>query len=445
MKNKTLGTARQLPAAVVWLSLPNREGREQRWRLFAMEMLKKERNYDFRKRLLQIHKKDHRDLRLTAHPDELALTDGFRIILPQGYGEVLYIAALDFIDYLFVSMRVSACLSEDTGSTETNSLRLLVDRRFGEENAAGAYRVAVGQDIVLTAGDERGLAQALYYLEDVMNLRRAPFLPRRVVTRQHMFNMRATLSGYGIDLYPDAYLARLAHAGITVIFLWIKDLNETLLGHLDFNELGYRASRYGIDLYITSYAHHQVHPDDEGAQAYYDNMYGRLFAACPYLKGVKILGEACQFSSRDPHVGLAPHTANQIDGIPTGKISPGWWPCTDWPDLVRMIQKAACKVRPDADIILCSYNWGWAPEEERVRLINDLPEDISLMVTWEMFEHYKLGDVDEVCCDYTIRIPGPGAYFLSEAAAATRRGIKVYATANTTGRTWDYGVIPYMP
>ena len=43
--------------------------------------MQKERNYDFRKRLLQVHRKDIRDHTLTPTAEETELRDGFRIVL----------------------------------------------------------------------------------------------------------------------------------------------------------------------------------------------------------------------------------------------------------------------------------------------------------------------------------------------------------------------------
>ena len=35
--------------------------------------------------------------------------------------------------------------------------------------------------------------------------------------------------------------------------------------------------------------------------------------------------------------------------------------------------------KPDADIVFWTYNWGRQPEKERVRLIENLPTDITLL------------------------------------------------------------------
>ena len=102
--------------------------------------------------------------------------------------------------------------------------------------------------------------------------------------------------------------------------------------------------------------------------------------------------------------------------------------------------------KPDADIVFWTYNWGCAPQKERIELIDNLPTDISLMVTFEMFENLptEYGIMERVC-DYSVAFAGPGAYFLSEAEAAKRRGIRLYAQANAGGRTWDFGCMTYEP
>lgn len=106
-----------------------------------------------------------------------------------------------------------------------------------------------------------------------------------------------------------------------------------------------------------------------------------------------------------------------------------------------LVQKAS----PSAEIIFWTYNWGYAPKEERIRLINQIPAGITLLVTFEMFEPYPLGDTAAAVTDYSLCMEGPGEYFKSEAQAALEREIKLYTMTNTGGLTWDIGVIPYEP
>ena len=110
------------------------------------------------------------------------------------------------------------------------------------------------------------------------------------------------------------------------------------------------------------------------------------------------------------------------------------------------IRDAIREENPEADVVLWSYNWGWAPKEARQSLIRSLPKDISLLVTYEMHENFKMTEtVTERTTDYTLWQEGPGQYFVSEAEEAARSGIRLYTMSNTGGRTWDLGVVPYVP
>ena len=390
-----------------------------------------ERNYDFCKRLLEVHKKNRRDKALLPNKDEFCFESPTAILIPEGAGEITVTAAKDFSDYLFTSMNVTAYVDYDRGQDIKGCVRLAVNKDLGEASELRGHRVTVGDSILAEGYDEVGIAQALYYLEDVMNLREAPFLEKESVTRRVMFENRNVMSGYGIGEYPDEYLSLLAHHGFSGIMLWIKGINENQKGFQNFKDLAFRAARYGFEIYIMSYTPHEVYPEGEEAQKFYDKLYGDLFAECPFIKGLVIIGEAVKFPSRDKT-------------IPAG-TAPGWWPCADWADLMAMIQKSVIKYRPDADIILCSYNWGKQDKDLRQKLIASLPKGVMLSCGWEMFEHYDLYGVNATCCDYSLRVVEPGYYFQTEAEAATKYGIKLMTIANTGGKTWDFGVIPYDP
>ncbi len=390
-----------------------------------------ERNYDFCKRLLEVHKKNRRNKNLKPAADEFSFEGAVRILMPVDAGEITVTAAKDFADYLFVSMNVTAYVDYDNGEDTPNTVRLALAADLGEANERRGHRITVGENVTVEGYDEAGILQGLFYLEDVMNLREAPFLKKGVETRRIMFAPRTVMSGYGVGEYPDEYLAQLAHHGFSAIMLWIKGPNENQKGFQNFSDLAVRAARYGFDIYIESYTKHDVYPEGEEAQKFYDNLYGELFAQFPFIKGLVIVGEAVNFPSRDP-------------SLPEGR-RPGWWPCSDWPLLLKMIQNSVKKIKPDVEIMLSSYNWGWCDYERRQKLISELPEGILLNCGWEMFEFYDLDGVKECCSDYSLRVVKPGHYFLTESEAATKYGIKLEAIANTGGKTWDIGAIPYDP
>ena len=101
---------------------------------------------------------------------------------------------------------------------------------------------------------------------------------------------------------------------------------------------------------------------------------------------------------------------------------------------------------PSADIVFWTYNWGWAPKEARLSLIEALPRDITLLVTFEMWEYLTddCGGTYRIA-DYSLSFPGPSQVFRDEAEKAKECGIRLYAMSNTGGRTWDVGSAPYLP
>ncbi len=249
-------------------------------------------------------------------------------------------------------------------------------------------------------------------------------------------------------IYADEHISAIAHAGISALLVFVEDIDKTPHGYTDFNDLIYRASRLGVDVYAYSYMLSKMHPEDEGAEAFYDQLYGRLFDRCPGFKGIVFVGESCEFPSRDPHTtGMLRLDNFNSDGSPkiTGKPSPGWWPCCDFPQWIDLIKRIIRSRRADADIVFWTYNWGYVEKEYRLELLRNIPTDISLLVTFEMFENVERCGFESRTVDYTLFFEGPGQYFTSEAELAAERGIRLYSMTNTGGRTWDIGTIPYEP
>lgn len=413
-------------------------------------MLKKEKNYEFRKRMLEVHKKNIRNNALLPNDNEIALSDGTIIYISENAGDVITTAAKDFADYLFTSMNISAYVKRGIAPSSENSVAVTTINEnnvdMGTANGYKGFRADIDGTINICGYDERGAAQGLYYLEEQMTMRRAPYIKNGTVFRKPEYSPQMVHSGYGLDEYPDEHLSAIAHDGRDAILIFVKAVDVTPYGYLDFNELIYRAAKYGLDVYAYSYLPAEKHPDDEDAAEYYESIYGRLFEKCPGLKGISLVGESVMFPSKDENVCYnADFSVLDEDGLPTGKPLSGFWPCNDFPKWLELVKNTIRRHNPEADIVFWTYNWGRQPEEERIKLINALPTDISLMATFEMFEYYKIDDVREQIADYSLKFAGPGKYFSSEAAAAKKRNIRLYSMTNTGGLTWDFGVIPYEP
>ncbi len=410
-------------------------------------MLKKEVNYEFRKRMLSVHQKDRRDYSKIKADNELEIFDGMAVYIPKNSEPVLINAARDFSDYMFDSMGVSVIIKKgDKTNSESAIVIKLADEcgyDLGDYATYRGYKLIVDNNgITIYANDYRGAQQALFYLEDLMNIRRAPYLKCGSESRKPMFSPQMVHSGYGDDLFPNEHLNAIAHEGRDSILIFVRGYNQTSFGFLDFNELIYRASLYGLDVYAYSYIKSKIHPCDEGAEAYYESTYGDLFKKCPGFKGLVLVGESAHFPSKDPNTTQEMVSA---DGIPTTEITSFYYPCYDYVDLVNMIKNVSRKYIPDLDVVFWSYNFSSAPIEARKKLIERLPEDISFQITLDKSEHYDLDGITELVADYSLTRAERSSIFDEEADIVKNTGMKLYAQANTAGRGWDYGVLPYHP
>ena len=410
-----------------------------------------ERNYEFRNHMREVHRRDIRDPQAIKGHNTIVLDDSYHIAISRNAGPVVETAALDLQHYLYSAMGVSVALKRyDTLPTEGRLI--VVDVGNQEAAAATADGISLQCTIDCAEGrveirgvDDRGCAQGCYHLEDLMSQRLAPYLEPGRKAYHRTFSPRMVHSGYGLDNYPDAHLSAIAHAGMDAILIFTKGVDLVSQGYLDFNELIDRAARYGLDVYAYSYYASNMHPQDEGAYAHYDSSYGQLFRSCPGLKGVVLVGESVEFPSRDPRVTKKKYYDNTEEGVHTGVPTAGWFPCEDYGEWISMVRRVIHDNNPAADIVFWTYNWGYAPLEDRLKLIDSLPTDISLMVTFEMFAQHEVDGLQVSTVDYTLSFPGPSEYFLGEAKRAKERGLRLYTQANTAGLTWDFGVIPYEP
>ncbi|MFW6598840.1 hypothetical protein ACQBAU_15075 [Propionibacteriaceae bacterium Y2011] len=426
-----------------------------------------EPRYGFRQRLTTVHTADRRDPAATRESDETEITGDWQIVF-DGEDPLARTAATDLQDYLLVSMEVSVPIVPAARAARE---RPSVVVSAATAAPAGVDTAGLGEDdrsqlvviedrrILLCGRGSRGALRAAHHLEELCNLRGGPYLSPGRYTRTPRFR-RMSHSGYGLDDFPDEHLAQLAHAGMDAIVVFVSAPDRTPDGQIRRNpasgsrgrhqrlaELAERAERHGLDTYLYAYfrGDRAPHPDAPGAEEFYARTYGACFAACPQAKGIVLVGESIEFPSTDPHttgrLRLDPVPGN----LPNSKPSPGWWPCTDYPQWVARVRDACRAENPDAEIVFWTYNWGYAPKEDRLELIKNLPDDVTVQVTFEMFQSFTHHGVTNTCADYTASHVGPGDYFRSEATAVHERGMALASMTNTGGLTWDIGVIGYQP
>ena len=403
-----------------------------------------EKHYDFRKFLDEVHRKDLRDFSLEPRSDETELTAGWSIRIPENASDFVRDAACDLADYLLKSMSIGVRIVRDDKEIPRSielalNPSLTVKRSFRLECTA--------EKIVIAGADERGITMGGYYLEDVMSLREAPFVPHTAgLLKEPLFSPRMVHSAYGMDVFTEPYLRRIAHAGFDTVLIFVKD--DPLHGHngaFDFAQLIDQAEKAGLDVYFYSAVKNIYHPADPEADAFYERNYGGLFQRYPKAKGLVLVGESCQFPSHDPNTSMRISGGGEPCYRKDNKPSPGWWPCSDFPEFVTLVRDKVRKYAPEADIVFWTYNWPYAPEELRTKLIDNLPPDITVEVNFALHDNIRVWGTQERALDYTLAVPGPSAVFRAEGAAAKRNNLKLYTISNTAGRTWDIGDAPYVP
>ncbi len=406
-----------------------------------MELIK-EKEYDFRARLTKLYDEDWLLGGTEKALGEISFEGG--VIYEGVNGEVIEKASEEFKTFLRVEGRV-----EENNPETAIKIKFISDREALGEFAEFKGRAIIVEEgkITINGNDERGQAQALYDIEKRLKRNRCLFLAKGEYKNKPAFSPRMVHSAYGLDIFPDEYLLNLVKEGVDSIILFCKGINKNRVGEFDFNDTIERAKSFGLDTYAYCNFMNFVSPYAENAEEIYEKVYTDFFKAHNGFKGMIFVGESVEFPSVDPNVEPRHHHFLNEDNMKGDKPTPGWWPCEDYPDWLELIKKSIRKAKPDAEIVFWTYNWGYVNKEARIRLIEKLPTDISLLVTFEMFEKYKLGKTNVMGCDYSLAVAGPGKYFISEAEAAKKRGIKLYTMSNSGGRTWDFGMLPveYVP
>ncbi len=367
------------------------------------------------------------------------LDESWQIGCDASAGYITQTAVGDFRDYLEKSMGLPLKI---VNRKMPKTLWVQLDASLPELS----FVIDVAKDgITVTASEDKVAFRATIHIEDIMGLEIAPVLPAGRIERKFLYQRRIVHSGTGIDIYPDAELIGMLHAGYDCVDIFLEGFDRNHIGYCDINDIVSRAARLGIDTCFHNYIRTFVHPDEAGAQKKFDKVYSEIFRRYPQAKVIHLCGESLEFPSRDPHTTGKPFDESVIDGIPETKPSPGWYPCSDYPAYIQCIERAVHKAKPDAVITFGTYNWGYAPLELRKKFLDNFPENVVLEVTYEIFSRRKLGDLHTPVMDYTLSAENPGYYFTSECEEAAKRGIPLSGNVNTAGIAWDFGCVPLVP
>lgn len=396
-----------------------------------------EKPFDFTKRLLEVHKPSRISKEKFEAFDGVKVADGWKILMQAESSVVIKNAAYDLQEYFKVSMERDVTVEIGDGASDKNIL-LKTDPALPERT----FRIEAGCGIVISGADDRALAQGCYALEDEMNLNEAPAIHPCDKQMQARFSPRMITSCVRDSYYPDELLRMIAHTGMDTVEVKLAGVFDDEEKRNYINDVIERAAKFGLDTFAFSIIKNPYHPDDEEAYEFYESTYGKLIDLCPRLKYLIIVGECCEFPSKDERTTGKPWKESLEDE----KSSPGWFPCRDYPQFVSMINGIIKKHSKETELVFWSYNWGYEKQELREELLRNVPEDIAIMATFEMFEEIRISpDITEFTTDYTLWQTGAGKYFTTEAAVAKERNLRMYCMSNTGGNTWDIGGIPFLP
>ena len=176
-----------------------------------------EQNYEFRKRLRQVHRHNRVNPDLQPKSDECAVDQNWAIVLHDDFAsdKAVRTAALDFQNYLEVSMGVSIPMRQK--SCGIREIRFELDAKISSRE--DAFILYVEHELIIVTGKTgKGVFAGSIYVEDLMNLREAPFLTHGKAFCEPLIEVRGVHSGFGLDDFPDHHLNAIAHAGFNEIY-----------------------------------------------------------------------------------------------------------------------------------------------------------------------------------------------------------------------------------
>ena len=260
-----------------------------------------EKRFAFRKELTTSNVPFKYQLR-NIQENEISMLNGAVIV--GATSPVIEHAKTDFKDYLKV------CFGVRENSENPVEIKVEITHDGLEDVCDYKGRVVeiCDKGVLIRAYDDRGAAQAIYDLEDVMTSKKQPYLTKGKTKQKPLFTPRMAHSAYDLDVFPDGYLQRLAKDGIDAIILFIKGANKLAMGDCDINALIDKAETYGMDVYAYCYCSVFYSPEAPDAEEVFDNAFGKVFKAHPKFKGMIFVGESVQF----PRERRVERTANSL-------------------------------------------------------------------------------------------------------------------------------------
>jgi len=337
-------------------------------------------------------------------------------------------------------------------------------------------------EIRIEAADTAELMQALYAVQDRMEELESSQLPAGVTERKTVWSPRYLYSYFALygdplleseaDPFPDAYLEKLARAGINGV--WLQGVLNTLAPSKTFPEFGKgaekrlktlsqlvtRAAEYGVKVYLYLNEPRAL-PGEFFANR--PNLRGShfqgLYSMCTstpavrtwiteslahVFKTVPELGGVFTISMSENHTNCFSHGGAWGTKPPNAGDCPRCAKRESWDTLAELFLAMRDGVRAgSATAEIIHYDWGW-PDEMVPRLLAKLTPDTRIVSISEWSVPVERGGVKSAVGEYSISVIGPGPRATRNWAAASKAGMTNLAKVQFNN-TWEISAVPYIP
>lgn len=195
-----------------------------------------------------------------------------------------------------------------------------------------------------------------------------------------------------------------------------------------------RAARFGIDVYCPIMHHLDGTPENEAAlrKLVRDNV-----TEFPTIRGYVLLIEGFDYGSWPKRLS---DNATDEDR----KKLRDW--IDNWTRGVAIATEEMHKINPAIEVLPWDYNIEFRASAADVKryVIERYPQAVTPLITWENGKSFQRDGETGFLKDYAINEVGPAEVAAAQIEAARKRGMKIYAKADTFA-SWQFGTFPYLP
>lgn len=355
-------------------------------------------------------------------------------------------------------------------------------------NDRGRYRISISRrGITISADGPQGIRRGLFWLEDEIQGREGPFLPLGQREWREVIHTRISRCFYGpinrpplhkneladeIDYYPEEYLNRLAHDGVTALWITIKfrhSVPSRIIPEFggdskrDLAKLRStvaRCLRYGIKVYVfcieplalpANSPFFERHPDLKGAtfsglaafctqsevgRSYVEEAAASLFEHVPGLGGMIVIPVGEYFTHCASVFPAVLEKCPRCAGIGRDQVLSG---------VLAAFRRGMDKVDPSAELIAWPYAqlicWG---AEGMIESASHIPPGVILQHNYESGGIAMQLGKPRPLWDYWLSWAGISPVF-AQAARRTRQRMGRVSAKLQVGTSHENATVPFIP